>query len=141
VHVVRWYSRQAHLTDRLERVDQGLDTENAVRVAPATRTRISDRLSDEQCADIVSAYLSGATAVALASRFGISDYSVRGILIGAGVKRPSGRLTDRAIKQARSLRAAGATLAEIAERLSVAESTVNVTLVGSGSGSELRPGR
>jgi len=95
--------------------------------------RISDRISDEQRAEIVGAYLGGATAVALADQFGISDYSVRGILIDAGVKRPSKRLSGETLAEIGSLRASGVALAEIGRRVGVSESTVSLVREASDS--------
>lgn len=138
VQVVRRYSRQVHLTERLRRIDLGGGTPVPVRPVPAGRVRISDRISDEQRAEIVGAYLGGATAVALADQFGISDYSVRGILIDAGVKRPSKRLSGETLAEIGSLRASGVALAEIGRRVGVSESTVSLVREASRQPASLR---
>ncbi|QGH68701.1 hypothetical protein [Pseudactinotalea sp. HY158] len=131
VHVVRRYSRQVHLTEHLDRIDLADQGKGPVRPVPVPRGRISDRLDDERCGEIVSAYLGGTTVAALARQFEISDYSVRRILIGAGVKRPARGLSDRCIAQAKSLRAAGMSFAEVGQQLGIAESTVHLMMAGS----------
>jgi len=131
-----WLDRESALPLKFQRTT--LDGKVLKEIAFISPPSLPDRISDEQRAEIVGAYLGGATAVALADQFGISDYSVRGILIDAGVKRPSKRLSGETLAEIGSLRASGVALAEIGRRVGVSESTVSLVREASRQPASLR---
>lgn len=81
----------------------------------------------EQREEIARAYAAGGVRLKdLASKYGVSDYSIRMIVRQAGVQRGHSRLSAGAIERVRELWLGGSSIAAIARAVELGETTVRI---------------
>lgn len=123
---MRRYSRQGHLTLRLERIEGA--TRTTQRTRSSTR-RLRDKLSRADHDSIVRDRRENRDSLAvLAKRYGVSDYSIRMILARAGVAVGSPRMSEGKREQVQQWHRDGVSNMEIARRTGLAESAVALTV-------------
>jgi transposase-like protein len=110
------------------------------RVPSDGSRQVQRRLPPEEIEELVSAYLAGATALALASNHSIHRTTVLAILDRHSVSRRGRVLTRDHIERAVSLYSSGRSCASIGEELGVNPETVRQALLKVGVAMR-RPGR
>jgi DNA-directed RNA polymerase specialized sigma24 family protein len=132
VETVRRYSKQPHLWRSSKRLAKLL-TLPAERSAEPARTlprvhRLSQRLSEERVAALVSDYCRGYSLVDLQRTYSLSRGSVQKLLRERGVRRRRKTLTDAEQAVLVERYEAGLTIREIAEEQGLPKTTVQDVL-------------
>ncbi|MER7557345.1 hypothetical protein ABTZ46_10415 [Nocardioides sp. NPDC126508] len=112
----------------LDRIQQGyVPVERPPRTA--VKWRLSDKLTDQDCAAIVTAYRAGGVSlVELGEQFGVSDYSIRKVLRRAGVKPKRSPATDEACRAILKRRRGGQSVTQIARETGRSETAIRLIL-------------
>ena len=129
VHLMQRYSRQGYLTSVLDRC-LVVDGVNPVDRPPRPAARLlKDKLSDADRRVIVQARtVNGVSMLALARRFGVSDHSIRKVLLEAGVWAGRSSIAPETIRHIHNLWLADCSVASIARQTGLPESTVRLQL-------------
>lgn len=86
-------------------------------------------LGETQIDRIAAEYMAGGvTMVALARKYGVSDFSIRALLAQAGVKPTRRSYTRDQLEAARALREEGRSFSSISKDMKLPESTVRLML-------------
>ncbi|GAB2684624.1 hypothetical protein GCM10027070_25570 [Barrientosiimonas humi] len=131
MHFLRRHSRQADLTfAAVARVAEAGSDGAATAELPARPTRrLRYRLSETDREAIVAGFLAGESKLALSRKWQVSAYSIRLILIEAGVAQAGLNLSERQVEEICRLYRAGVSVLEISRRTGVPDSTARMVLV------------
>lgn len=127
VHLIERYSNVTGVASLLERC-LALEASTPVERARPAAKRLRDRLSAADYAAIVARHQAGEAIQGLAREYGVSNYSVRCILLGAGVKlgQRSWRPEDEAVVW--DLHDLGLSIPKIVEATGVGRAAVRMIL-------------
>lgn len=131
MHTLGRYSDVREAPSLLERCLALRDRELVAFPARPTGRRLVDRIDDTDRKAIVATFVSGgASLVALAEKYGVSDYSIRMILRKAGVPPQRRRVTAEQEDRVRELWAEGLKPEAIAAEVGMGHANVRLILAG-----------
>lgn len=120
---MRRYSRQGHLTSRLDRIADSPPI--AERIRPQMR-RLSTRLSDAVRSRIVKDRRDGATLPWLMNKHSLSSYSLRLVFAEGGIAPSKASLSSKQLEQIQQLVTTDYSVFAIATLVDAPQSTVRL---------------
>lgn len=130
----RRYSRRSDLLRLLENLGKQVHNARANEGADVTYTpyRLSQRLDQATCAQLVHNYQDGIPTTQLTQMYGLSKASVLKLLQEAGVSMRCQGLDEEQTAEAMRLYASGLSLVRVGERIGFGPTSVANTLRGAG---------
>lgn len=135
---MRRHSRQGHLTARLERIQSRICPPVSTRQRP-TEYLVSRRLSGASRAALIRHYGAGSSIKGLARQFGLSEYSVRQVLVSGGVKSYGDAATSSQVREIVAMRNDATPLDSIAKAVGLSVGTIRIVLAGHGCDTDHAP--